>query len=193
MQIKSVSRKGNWNLKCPISLVEYLDLNTFLKASVQMDPTSQVNCYCNVNESYDNCILGFFEETPEQESTNEATASTTESSWSLFSTLINVDWQHFGFEDHDVPEEEVQLYHLQLPSIYGMSLDSFLCQVPRSWSWECRSFFKLSLLENRWSKLRNMDVRKMMKTQGSTMELTEKKRRAVRSAASFASGAKAPM
>lgn len=43
------------------------------------------------------------------------------------------------------------------------------------------------------TNMRKTEVRKMMKTQGSTMELTERKRRALRSAFSLKSAANAPM
>lgn len=45
----------------------------------------------------------------------------------------------------------------------------------------------------RRTKRRKTEVRKMMKTHGSTMELTERKRRALRSASSLKSAANAPM
>lgn len=55
------------------------------------------------------------------------------------------------------------------------------------------AFREFSLLQTLRMNMRKTEVRKMMKTQGSTMEFTERNRRALRSAFSLKSAAKAPM
>lgn len=55
------------------------------------------------------------------------------------------------------------------------------------------AFREFSRRQTLRTNMRKTEVRKMMKTQGSTMEFTERKRRALRSAFSLKSAAKAPM
>lgn len=77
---------------------------------------------------------------------------------------------------------------------------SVLCQ-PREQNWLSPpgldpfrlAFREFSLRQTLRTNMRKTEVRKMMKTQGSTMEFTERNRRALRSAFSLKSAANAPM